>query len=94
MLRHNQQIQQILDQMKQEIATELGIEISPDMTTRNAGRIGGEMTQRLVQLGETKLLEMQNQQVNQKQFNQKHSQLTNTTLKNHSKQHSNHQQLH
>lgn len=61
MLNNNQNIEQILDQMKNEIATELGIEIHEDMSSRNAGKIGGEITRRLIALGEQKLMEMNDQ---------------------------------
>lgn len=52
----------VIDQLKQEIAAELGIQISPDMTSRDAGRIGGTITKRLIALGQQKLMEMNNQQ--------------------------------
>lgn len=44
-----------IEQMKQEIAAELNIEISPDMTSRDAGRIGGNITQRLVRMAQEQL---------------------------------------
>ncbi|MBB6735701.1 alpha/beta-type small acid-soluble spore protein [Cohnella zeiphila] len=49
-----------LDQMKFEIAQELGITMSQDgyygnMLTRDAGRIGGNITRRLVQMAEQQL---------------------------------------
>ena len=39
--------------MKYEIADELGIEIGPDATARSNGRVGGRMTQELVNKGKT-----------------------------------------
>jgi hypothetical protein len=44
-----------IDQLKNEIANELGIQISPDMTSRDAGRIGGSVTKRLIELGKQNL---------------------------------------
>lgn len=46
-----------LNQLKEEIAAELGIEIHSDMKSRDAGRIGGEITKRLIQLGMEQLQE-------------------------------------
>ena len=36
------------DSYKNEIANELGIEMGPDQTARNNGRVGGQMTKNLV----------------------------------------------
>jgi Small, acid-soluble spore proteins, alpha/beta type len=49
-----------LDQLKFEVAQELGIQLSPDgyngnLTTYNAGKIGGSITRRLVQIAEQSL---------------------------------------
>lgn len=49
-----------IDQMKYEIAQELGIEIPADgymgyMATRDAGALGGYITKRLVQIAEQQL---------------------------------------
>lgn len=49
-----------LDQMKYEIAQELGIQLSKDgyngyLITRDAGLIGGNITRRLVQMAEQQL---------------------------------------
>ncbi len=49
-----------LDQMKYEIAQELGIQIPQDgymgfMATRDTGAIGGHITRRLVQIAEQQL---------------------------------------
>ncbi|MBL4950747.1 alpha/beta-type small acid-soluble spore protein [Neobacillus sp. OS1-32] len=41
-----------LDQMKEEIAGEFGVELGADTTARANGSVGGEMTKRLVALGE------------------------------------------
>ncbi|MDF2671186.1 MAG: spore protein [Paenibacillus sp.] len=54
------QANQALDQMKYEIAQELGISIPQDgyygnMATRDTGSIGGYITRRLVQIAEQQL---------------------------------------
>ena len=38
--------------MKYEIASELGVNLGPDATARQNGSVGGEITKRLVQMGE------------------------------------------
>ncbi|MED1861962.1 alpha/beta-type small acid-soluble spore protein [Fictibacillus nanhaiensis] len=40
--------QQAVDQMKYEIASELGVNLGPDSTARANGSVGGEITKRLV----------------------------------------------
>lgn len=45
-----------LEQMKQEIAQEFGVELGADSTARANGSVGGEMTKRLVELG-SKMME-------------------------------------
>ena len=40
-----------LENLKYEIASELGISLGADQTSRLNGSIGGEMTKRLVELG-------------------------------------------
>jgi hypothetical protein len=40
----------VVNSMKQEIAQELGITLGADTTARDNGRVGGEMTKRLVRL--------------------------------------------
>lgn len=42
----------VLENMKYEIASELGITLGADTTSRLNGTVGGEMTRRLVKLGE------------------------------------------
>lgn len=44
-----------LEQLKREVAAELGIEIRPDMSSRDAGKIGGSVTRKLIALGEASL---------------------------------------
>ena len=41
----------ILENMKYEIARELGVTLGADTTARMNGSVGGEMTKRLVELG-------------------------------------------
>ena len=44
-----------LEAMKYEIARELGVQLGADTTSRLNGSVGGEMTKRLVRLGEQSL---------------------------------------
>ena len=46
---------QVIDRMKYEIANEFGVNLGPDTTSRANGSVGGEITKRLVQLGENQL---------------------------------------
>ncbi|WP_028560857.1 alpha/beta-type small acid-soluble spore protein [Paenibacillus pinihumi] len=64
MARNNQlvvpQARAALEQMKYEVAQELGIQIPQDgyygnMATRDAGSLGGYITRRLVQIAEQQL---------------------------------------
>ncbi len=55
-----QQAQAALDQLKYEVAQELGVPLSPtgyngNLATRDAGSIGGNITKRLVQIAEQQL---------------------------------------
>ena len=55
-----QQASQALEQLKYEVAQELGIQIPQDgyygfMASRDAGAIGGHITRRLVQIAEQQL---------------------------------------
>ena len=43
---------QAIEKMKYEIANELGVNLGPDTTSRANGSVGGEITRRLVQMGE------------------------------------------
>ena len=42
---------QAVENLKYEIASELGIQLGADQTSRLNGTVGGEMTRRLVSLG-------------------------------------------
>ena len=44
-----------VEQMKYEIANELGVKMGPDASSRSNGRVGGEITKRLVKMGEQQL---------------------------------------
>ncbi|MCR2821093.1 alpha/beta-type small acid-soluble spore protein [Lederbergia panacisoli] len=47
--------QQAIDQMKFEIASEFGVNLGADTTSRANGSVGGEITKRLVQMAEQQL---------------------------------------
>ena len=49
------QAKQAIDQMKYEIANEFGVNLGPDATSRANGSVGGEITKRLVKMGESQL---------------------------------------
>lgn len=44
-----------IERMKYEIANELGVTMGPNATSRANGSVGGEITKRLVQMGEQNL---------------------------------------
>lgn len=46
---------QALDQFKYEIATQLGVQLGGDRTSRENGSVGGEMTKRMIQFAEQNL---------------------------------------
>lgn len=46
---------EVLENMKYEIAREMGIKLGAETTARLNGTVGGEMTRRLVRLGEQQL---------------------------------------
>lgn len=46
---------QAIEQMKYEIASELGVNMGPDATSRANGSVGGEITKRLVKMGQEHL---------------------------------------
>ncbi|WP_156288784.1 alpha/beta-type small acid-soluble spore protein [Oceanobacillus salinisoli] len=48
-------VQQALDQMKIEIASEFGVNLGADTTSRANGSVGGEITKRLVQTAQQQL---------------------------------------
>ena len=47
--------QKAIDQMKYEIANEFGVNLGPDATSRANGSVGGEITKRLVQMGQNQI---------------------------------------
>jgi len=48
-------VSQALDQMKYEIASEFGVNLGAETTSRANGSVGGEITKRLVQMAEKQL---------------------------------------
>ena len=44
-----------IEKMKYEIASELGVNMGPEASSRANGSVGGEITKRLVQMGEENL---------------------------------------
>ncbi|MBY0144901.1 MULTISPECIES: alpha/beta-type small acid-soluble spore protein [Bacillaceae] len=48
-------VEQALQQMKYEIATEFGVNLGADTTSRANGSVGGEITKRLVAMAEQQL---------------------------------------
>ena len=46
---------QAVERMKYEIANEFGVNLGPDATSRANGSVGGEITKRLVKLGQNQL---------------------------------------
>ena len=44
-----------IERMKYEIANEFGVNLGPDATSRANGSVGGEITKRLVKLGQNQL---------------------------------------
>jgi small acid-soluble spore protein A (major alpha-type SASP) len=48
-------VSQALEQMKLEIASEFGVQLGADTTSRANGSVGGEITKRLVQMAESQL---------------------------------------
>lgn len=47
--------QNAIDQMKYEIANEFGVHLGPDSTARANGSVGGEITKRLVAMGQNQI---------------------------------------
>ncbi|MFJ7639269.1 small, acid-soluble spore protein, alpha/beta type [Peribacillus sp. NPDC097264] len=48
-------IEQALDQIKYEIASEFGVQLGSDTSARANGSVGGEITKRLVQQAQSQL---------------------------------------
>jgi len=51
---------QILENLKYEIASELGIQLGADTSSRLNGTVGGEITRRLVNLGKQYYINVNN----------------------------------
>lgn len=52
---------QAIEQMKYEIANEFGVNLGPDATSRANGSVGGEITKRLVEMGQNQMAGRQSQ---------------------------------
>ena len=48
-------VEQALEQMKYEIASEFGVQLGGETTSRANGSVGGEITKRLVQMAEQQM---------------------------------------
>ena len=48
-------VEQALNQMKYEIASEFGVNLGADTTSRANGSVGGEITKRLVSMAQQQL---------------------------------------
>lgn len=48
-------VQNALDQMKYEIASEFGVQLGAETSSRANGSVGGEITKRLVQMAEQQM---------------------------------------
>ena len=53
-----------IDRMKYEIANEFGVQLGADATARANGSVGGEITRRLVQMGQSQISGNYNMQKN------------------------------
>lgn len=58
MLNNQMTIEMALEQLKVEIANEMGIVIGAETSAKDNGSVGGQITRKLIQLGEQKLVEM------------------------------------
>ena len=54
------QAENVIEQMRNEIAMEMGIELGANTSSRDNGRVGGEITKRLVALGQQALANQNN----------------------------------
>jgi small acid-soluble spore protein B (major beta-type SASP) len=48
-------VEQALEQMKYEIASEFGVQLGADTTSRANGSVGGEITKRLVAMAQQQI---------------------------------------
>lgn len=51
--------EQVLDMMKEEIASELGVQLGADTSARLNGAVGGELTKRLIAMAQENLSKQQ-----------------------------------
>ncbi len=54
------QSENVLDQMKYEIAEELGVTLGVNSTSRQNGSVGGELTKRLVKMAQEQMDQQNN----------------------------------
>ena len=54
------QAQNVLESMKYEIAQEFGVTLGADTSSRDNGRVGGEITKRLVRMAQEQLAQQSN----------------------------------
>ena len=62
---------QAMDQMKLEIANELGVNLGPDATSRQNGSVGGEITKRLVNMAVNQMHNQSSQNQSQQNYQNK-----------------------
>jgi len=55
------QSEMLMEQMKYEIAQEMGVTLGADTSARDNGRVGGEMTRRMVRMAQQMMANEQNQ---------------------------------
>ena len=63
---------QAIERMKYEIANEFGVNLGPDATSRANGSVGGEITKRLVKLGQNQISGSYNQDRKSTRLNSSH----------------------
>lgn len=49
------EVHDLMNNMKMEIAQEFGVELGADTSARDNGRVGGEMTKRLVKMAQEQM---------------------------------------
>lgn len=57
------QSENVINNMKTEIANEFGVQLNGETSSRNNGRVGGEITKRLVALGQQALMNQNNNNI-------------------------------
>ncbi len=54
------QSENVLDQMKYEIAEELGVTLNGDSSARDCGRVGGRMVQKMIKMAQEQMDQQNN----------------------------------